>query len=180
MFPTYQRPLAKHLGVRVDGVSTAPLAGIRPDRELPEEVGQVIQAMTDQGYREFLDRVAESRGMTTEEVDLIARGRVWSGEDAYELGLVDKLGDLDGAIAAAAELADLGDEYDVTYIEKEVKFKDKMLKKLMARAMNVFGPEIQDETPLEEVMRQVQRSVAEFSALNDPNHAYALSMIETD
>ncbi len=180
MFPTYQRPLAKYLGIRVDGVSTAPLAGIRPDRELPEEVGQVIQAMIDQGYREFLDRVAESRGMTPDEVDLIARGRVWSGEDAYELRLVDKLGDLDGAIAAAAELADLGDEYDVTYIEKEVKFKDKMLKKLMAQGMNVFGPEIQDETPLEEVMRQVRRSAAEFAALNDPNHAYALSMIETD
>jgi len=180
MFPTYQRPLAKYLGIRVDGVSTAPLAGIRPDRELPEEVGQVIQAMIDQGYREFLDRVAESRGMTPDEVDLIARGRVWSGEDAYELRLVDKLGDLDGAIAAAAELADLGDEYDVTYIEKEVKFKDKMLKKLMAQGMNVFGPEIQDETPLEEVMRQVRRSAAEIAALNDPNHAYALSMIETD
>ena len=180
IIPTYQRPLAKYLGVRVDGVSTAPLAGIRPDRELPEEVGQAVQTMIEQGYREFLDRVAESRGMTSDEVDLIARGRVWSGVDAYELGLVDKLGDLDGAIAAAAELADLGDEYDVTYIEKEVKFKDKMLKELMARGVDVFGPEIQDETPLEEVMRQVQRSVAEFSALNDPNHAYALSMIETD
>jgi len=50
----------------------------------------------------------------------------------------------------------------------------------MAQGMNVFGPEIQEETPLEEVMRQVQRSAAEFAALNDPNHAYALSMIETD
>ncbi len=180
MFPTYQRPLAKHLGVRVDGVSTAPLAGIRPDRELPEEVGQVIQTMIDQGYREFLDRVAESRGMTPEEVDLIARGRVWSGEDAYEHGLVDNLGDLDDAIAAAAELAELGDEYEVTYIEKEVKFKDRMLKELMARAVGIAGEELTNETALDEVVRRIQRSAAEFAALNDPNHAYALSMIETD
>jgi len=180
MFPTYQRPLAKHLGVRVDGVSTAPLAGIRPDRELPEEVGQAIQNMIDQGYREFLERVAESRGMTTEEVDTIARGRVWSGEDAYELGLVDNLGDLDGAIAAAAELAELGDDYEVSYIEKKVKFKERILKELMARAMGVFGPEIQNETPLEEVLRQVERSAAAWIELNDPNHTYALSMIETD
>ena len=180
MFPTYQRPLAKHLGVRVDGVSTAPLAGIRPDRELPEEVGQVIQTMIDQGYREFLERVAESRGMTPEEVDLIARGRVWSGEDAYEHGLVDNLGDLDDAIAAAAELAELGDEYEVTYIEKEMKFKDRMLKELMARAVGIAGEEFADETPLDEVVRRIQRSAAEFAALNDPNHAYALSMIETD
>jgi len=180
MFPTYQRPLAKYLGVRVDGVSTAPLAGIRPDRELPEEVGQVIQTMIDQGYREFLDRVAESRGMTPEEVDLIARGRVWSGEDAYEHGLVDNLGDLDDAIAAAAELAELGDDWEITYIEKEVKFKDRMLKELMARAVGITGEEFADETPLDEVVRRVQRSAAEFAALNDPNHAYALSMIETD
>ena len=180
MFPTYQRPLAKYLGVRVDGVSTAPLAGIRPDRELPEEVGQVIQTMIDQGYREFLDRVAESRGMTPEEVDLIARGRVWSGEDAYEHGLVDNLGDLDDAIAAAAELAELGDDWEISYIEKEVKFKDRMLKELMARAVGIAGAEFADETPLDEVVRRVQRSAAEFAALNDPNHAYALSMIETD
>jgi len=180
IIPTYQRPLAKYLGVRVDGVSTAPLAGVRLDRELPEEVGEVVQTMIEQGYREFLERVAESRGMTTEEVDLIARGRVWSGEDAYELGLVDNLGDLDGAIAAAAELAELGDDYEVSYIEKKVKFKEKILKELMARAMGVFGPEIQNETPLEEVIRQVQRSAAAFAELNDPNHAYALSMIETD
>ena len=180
IIPTYQRPLAKYLGVRVDGVSTAPLAGLRPDRELPEEIGEVVQTMIEQGYREFLERVAESRGMTTEEVDKIARGRVWSGEDAYELGLIDNLGGLDGAIAAAAELAELGDDYEVSYIEKKVKFKEKILKELMARAMGVFGPEIQNETPLEEVIRQVQRSAAAFAELNDPNHAYALSMIETD
>jgi protease-4 len=180
MFPTYQRPLAKHLGVRVDGVSTAPLAGIRPDRELPEEVGQVIQTMIDQGYREFLDRVAKSRGMTPEEVDLVARGRVWSGEDAHELGLVDNLGDLDDAIAAAAELAELGEDYEVSYIEKEVKFKEKILKELMARGIRAAGPEFASDSALEDVIRQIQRSAAEFAALNDPNHVYALSMIETD
>jgi protease-4 len=180
IFPTYQRPLAKYLGVRVDGVGTAPLAGIRPDRELPEEVGQVLQTMIEQGYREFLARVAESRGMTTEEVDVIARGRVWSGEDAYELGLVDNLGNLDDAIAAAAELAELGEDYRVTYIEKKLKFKDRIMKELMARVMDVAGPATQDETPLDEVLRQIQRSAAEFAALNDPNHAYAWSMIETD
>jgi len=180
IFPTFQRPLAKYLGVRVDGVGTTPLAGFRLDREMPEEVGQVIQNVIEQGYRDFLERVAESRGMTTEEVDKIARGRVWSGEDAYELGLVDNLGDLDGAIAAAAELAELGDDYEVSYIEKKVKFKDRILKELMARGIRAAGPEFASDSPLDEVLRQVERSAAEFAALNDPNHAYALSMIETD
>jgi protease-4 len=118
--------------------------------------------------------------MTTEEVDKIARGRVWSGEDAYELGLVDNLGDLDDAIAAAAELAELGEDYKVTYIEKKLKFKDRIMKELMARVMDVAAPATQDETPLNEVLRQIRRSAAEFAALNDPNHAYAWSMIETD
>ena len=134
-FPTYQRPLAEHLGIRVDGVSTAPLAGVRPDRELPDEVGEVIQGMIEQGYREFLQRVADSRGMSTEEVDKVAQGRVWSGADAYELGLVDSLGDLDDAIEAAAELAELGDDYAVKYIEKEVEFKDKVMRELLAEAV---------------------------------------------
>ena len=180
IIPTYQRPLATHLGVRVDGVSTAPLAGIRPDRELPDEIGQVTQKVVDQGYQDFLTRVAESRGMTKEEVDEIARGRVWSGEDAYELGLVDKLGDLEDAIAAAAELAELGDEYEVSYIEKKEKFKDRILKRLMARAIGAASPDVAPESPLDEVLRQVGQSTAAFAQLNDPNHAYALSMIETD
>jgi protease-4 len=180
IFPTFQRPLAKYLGVRVDGVGTTPLAGFRPDREMPEEIGQVIQNVIEQGYRDFLQRVAEARDMTTEEVDLIARGRVWSGADAYELGLVDNLGNLDDAVAAAAELAELGDEYEVTYIEKEERFKDRLLKSLLARGIRAAGPERASDSPLDEVLRQVERSAAAFAELNDPNHAYALSMIETD
>lgn len=180
IFPTYQRPLATYLGVRVDGVSTAPLAGVRPDRELPKEVGEVIQNIIEQGYRQFLERVAESRGMTAEEVDKVARGRVWSGEDAYELGLVDNLGDLDDAISAAAEIAELGDDYEVTYIEQEEEFKDRILKSLLARGIRAVGPGAAAQSPFVEILRQIERSAAAVTELNDPNHAYALSFIETD
>ncbi len=180
IIPTYQRPLAEHLGIRVDGVSTAPLAGVRPDRELPAEVGELIQGTIEQGYRDFLQRVADSRGMTTEEVDAVAQGRVWSGVDAYELGLVDNLGDLDDAIAAAAELAELADDYEVSYLEKELEFKDKILRDLMAKAVAVAGFETAPVTPLDEMLRRVEDAAADFAALNDPNHAYALSNIETD
>ena len=113
-------------------------------------------------------------------MDVIARGRVWSGEDAYELGLVDNLGGLDDAIAAAAELAELGEDYEVSYIEEKLEFKDRILKELMARAIRIAGLNLQDESPLDGVIRQIQRSAAQFAALNDPNHAYAWSMIETD
>jgi len=180
MIPTYQRPLAEHLGIHVDGISTAPLAGVRLDRELPPEVGDVIQKIIDHGYREFLQRVADSRGMTTEEVDQVAQGRVWSGTDAYELGLVDHLGDLDDAVRAAAELAELGDDYAVTYIEKEEEFKDKMIREMMAQALTATGQDAPIVTPLDKMLRQIERTAADFASLNDPNHAYAISNIETD
>jgi protease-4 len=180
IFPTYQRPLAKYLGVRVDGVSTAPLAGVRPDRELSEEVGEIIQNIIEQGYQNFLERVAESRGMTTEEVDKVARGRGGGGGDAFELGLVGNLGDLEGAIAAAAEIAELGDDYEVTYIEKEEEFKDRILKSLLARGIRAAGPEAAAGSPFVELIRQIERSAEAVTELNDPNHAYALSFIETD
>ena len=180
VFPTYQKPLAEHLGIRVDGVSTAPLSGIRPDRELPTEVGDVLQTMVEKGYREFLERVAESRGMTSEEVDRVGQGRVWSGVDAHERGLVDSLGDLDDAIAAAAKLAGLEEDYLVSYIEKEQGFKDKIMGELMAEAVNAVDQNASSVSTLNMMLHQVQQKVADFGALNDPNHVYALSDIETD
>ena len=180
MIPTYQRPLAEHLGIHVDGISTAPLAGVRLDRELPPEIGDVIQKIIEHGYREFLQRVADSRGMTTDEVDQVAQGRVWSGTDAYDLGLVDHLGDLDDAVAAAAERADLGDDYAVTYIDKEEEFKDKMIREMLTRTMDATGQDARTASPFDEMLRQVESAAADFTALNDPNHAYAISNIETD
>ena len=166
--------------MRVDGVATAPLAGLRPDRELPPEIGEAIQSAIDQGYREFLARVAESRGMTTEEVNELARGRVWSGQDAFDIGLVDHLGNLNDAIAAAAELADLGENYEVSYIEKEMEFKDRLLKELMAKAIQVAAPEPVSQTVLDEVLNEVRSAAAAVGEMNDPNHVYSMSMIETD
>ena len=180
MIPTYQKPLAEYLGMRVDGVSTAPLAGVRLDRELPEEVGDIIQVMIEQGYREFLQRVADSRGMTTEEVNEVAQGRVWSGADAFDHGLIDKLGDLDGAIAAAAELAELGDDYVVSYIEKEQEFSEKLLSDLLAKAESKITKNTKTISPVKQMLRQVEQAAADFGSLNDPNHVYMLSNIETD
>jgi protease-4 len=180
MFPTFQRPLAEYLGTRVDGVGTAPLSGVRPDRELPADVGESIQTMIDQGYREFLDRVAESRGMSPDEVDRIARGRVWSGQDAFDLGLVDKLGGLDDALAAAAGLAGLDDDFEVSYIEKELEFKDQILRDLTSRAVDLGGYEKPTDTGMNEVLYQLRSSLEALARLNDPNHVYALSTLETD
>ena len=181
IFPTYQKPLAKYLGIRVDGVGTAPLAGgARMDRELPSEMGDAIQSVIERGYREFLQRVADSRGMTTEEVDKVAQGRVWSGSDAYKLGLVDNLGDLEDAIAAAAKLAELDEDYVVSYIQQEEGFQDKFVRELMAGAISASNQNSISISPLNRMLLKVQHAAADFGALNDPNHAYVISNIETD
>ncbi|HUS24143.1 MAG TPA: signal peptide peptidase SppA [Candidatus Binatia bacterium] len=107
LWPTFNRPLEK-LGIHSDGLGTSPLAGaFRGDRALPPEAAAVIQAQIEQGYRMFIDGVAEGRELPVEKVQDIARGRVWSGADAVKLGLVDQVGGLNDAVASAVRLAGL-------------------------------------------------------------------------
>ena len=100
--------LAK-IGVHTDGVGTTPLAGsfdIR--RPLSPEIEAILNSVIRHGYDEFIGHVAKARKRTPQEIDAIAQGRVWSGSQAKERGLVDKLGGLNDAIAAAASRAKLG------------------------------------------------------------------------
>ncbi|KFN49880.1 signal peptide peptidase SppA [Arenimonas composti] len=106
------------IGVSTDGVGTTPLAGaMDPTRPFDPNVGVIIQSIIDKGYADFTGKVAAARGSTPEAIDLVARGRVWSGAQARERGLVDELGGLDAALAYAAELAKL-EEHRVRYVEK--------------------------------------------------------------
>lgn len=135
MFPTYQKPLAKYLGMRVDGVGTTSLAGaLRSDRAMDPRVAEVIQTMIDQGYEDFLQVVSKGRKMAPEAVDKVGRGHVWSGRKALELGLVDKLGGLDDAVKVAATRAKLGEDYKVRFIEKELTWKQKLVRGMFAEA----------------------------------------------
>ena len=120
MIPTIPRTLEK-IGVHTDGVGTTRFAGAFDiTRPLAPEVGQVVQSVIEKGYRDFTGRVAKARDRTVEQIDEVARGRVWSGAQAKERGLVDAFGGLRDAIADAATRAELGEEsdYRVRYIEK--------------------------------------------------------------
>lgn len=182
-FPTYPRTLAK-LGVYVDGVGTTPLSGaIRPDRVMPQEAEQVIQAMIEQGYRQFLGIVAESRGMTVEQVDEIAQGRVWSGMDALELGLVDEFGGIDDAIAHAAERAELGEDYGVDYIEREQNFRQQLLGRLLATAGAPFAGSLREHWPSvpgQEALEAASEEMRLLEQIDDPHGRYALSFVPAD
>ncbi len=121
MFPTIPRTLDK-IGVHTDGVGTTPLAGAFDiSRPLDPRVGQVIQSVIEKGYRDFLSRAAEGRDRSVEQIDAVARGRVWSGAQARERGLVDAFGGLPDAVADAAARAKLGEKgkYRVRYMERE-------------------------------------------------------------
>ena len=119
MIPTIPRALDK-IGIHTDGVGTTPLAGAFDiSRPLDPEVGKVIQSVIDKGYRDFIGKVADARGKPVDGVDEIARGRVWSGAQAKDRGLVDELGDLKSAIVDAAKRVELDEgDYAVTYVEK--------------------------------------------------------------
>ncbi len=119
LFMTIPDTLAK-IGVHVDGVATTKIAGaFDPTRPMSVEVGKTIQAIIDQGYRQFIGKVAAARETTPEAIDQVARGRVWSGAQAEARGLVDELGGLHDAVAEAARRATLpSDGYRVQYVEK--------------------------------------------------------------
>lgn len=117
ILPTFSRPLA-NLGIHTDGVGTTPLAGkLRLDLPLDEDLRRIFQTATEQSYQQFIELVATARGMTRDEVDRAARGRVWSGVQAKDRGLIDQTGTLQQAIDAAARIAGLGSDYDVRYAE---------------------------------------------------------------
>ena len=120
LIPTIPRTLEK-IGVRTDGVGTTRLAGaFDVTRPLAPEVGQVIQSVIDKGYRDFTGRVADARKRSVAQIDAVARGRVWSGAQARERGLVDAFGGLDDAVKDAAQRAKLGkaEDWQWKYFEK--------------------------------------------------------------
>jgi len=117
-------------GIKVDGVSSTKAAEWDERESMPIEVKNAIQASIDNTYFKFVTKVAENRGMAYEEVLPIAGGRIWAGYKALELGLVDKIGDLDDALLSAAEKAGLEDFKVKTY-KKPVDPIDALLNGLL-------------------------------------------------
>jgi protease-4 len=136
MFPTWDRALAE-LGVRVDGIGTTRYSGdFSPFLSLSEEAREIIQLSAENGYEHFLRQVAEARQIDVESVRRIAGGRVWTGRDAQRLGLGDALGAQRDAVARAAELAGLGDAYEVRYLEREMTLDEALAIRLLANTVS--------------------------------------------
>ncbi len=118
--------LAKNIGVNAEQVSTNKGANYSVFEPMTDAFRTVTQEGVEQVYTTFLERVANGRGMLVSEVDSVAQGRVWSGVEAVEKGLVDKLGNLDDAILHAAELAEVTDYKIRNYPSYKIDFEDRL------------------------------------------------------
>lgn len=143
IFPTVDKVIDK-IGVHTAGTTTTWMSdSFNPLRPMNPKFGEVIQAGVNNTYAEFTTKAAAARKTTPEKIDAVAQGRVWTGEQAKERGLIDRVGSFQDALKSAATLAKLGNEYRVTYIEREPSKFDRFFSmfedgatKAAARAIN--------------------------------------------
>lgn len=127
MFPDFSGLLTQKLGIKFDEVKTNKNSGLgTPARPFNAEEMAYIENYIDRGYKLFRSRVAEGRKLTTAQVEKIAQGHVWLGQDAYKIKLVDQLGGLDEAVDKAASLAKLH-EYHTTSYPGKSSWMDQLL-----------------------------------------------------
>lgn len=178
-FPTFEDSL-EHIGVYNDGVGTSELAGsMRLDRPLPEAAANLLQQSVEHTYARFLRIVAEARGSTPDEVHKIAQGQVWTGRAAQKLGLVDELGNLDDAIAGAAQLAELED-YELVEIQRELTPGEKFLRALADNVDAQIAASIEANLPLGAWLSSLEPAlapVAELQSYRDPRALYVRCLI---
>ncbi len=127
---TLDQSLAQ-LGIHPDGIGTTAFSSSNLwFMPINPAVKSMIRHSTNQTYKEFVNLVATGRGISYEEAHAVAQGRVWAGATAFEHGLIDKLGTLDDALAAAAQLAEL-DDYKTIYLEKSPSPSDIFIQELI-------------------------------------------------
>lgn len=162
--------IANQNGITWDVVKTGRYADIntvsRP--KTPEELAR-IQKVVDAIYERFLTKVSESRNIPREKVNEIAQGRVWSGTQAQEIGLIDQIGGISDAIAAAAEKAELGEDWRVEEESEGQTFRQQILRNLTG------GESTQTSLALDPItleLIKLREELAELQALNDPRGIY--------
>ena len=165
------------IGVHTDGVATSALADVAVTKSLPPEVQQMMQLTIENGYKRFINLVADSRKKTPEQIDEIAQGHVWTGQDAKANGLVDSLGDFDDAVAKAAELAKLKTWHldfwkdDPSFLDMVFESMSGSVRAMLPQALQAYLP-----APLADAALAVKAQNDKFGTMNDPQNRYAFCL----
>ncbi|ABR74925.1 signal peptide peptidase SppA [Actinobacillus succinogenes] len=177
MFPTFEKT-AKNIGVTADGISTSPLADISSLESPSKVVKDVYQLEIEHGYDEFLRVVSEGRRLDKEQVDQVAQGQVWLGQDAAKYHLVDALGNFDAAVNKAFELAtqdlteDKKPDYSVSWLVDEPQGIRAWLKELKSEAEVLIRTSVLNSVGLPKDIRTVQKQLGVLNRFNDPKGQY--------
>ena len=178
--PTFERAL-EYIGINEDGVSTVDITTSIAE-SLTEKDKALLQMGTDLVYDKFIAKVADNRGVTKEEIDQIARGKVWIGSKALEIGLVDEIAGIDRAIELAAELAEIDEELlGVKRINRDSdldSFFAGMMAKITSSIIKITGLDFLYKK--NELLDGIEESLHELSMMNDPNGIYMKCFCELD
>ncbi len=161
--------LAGNLGLTFDRVKTGKYAdAMSIARPKTEEELALVQRAVDWIYSEFITKVSESRGLGLARVQEIAQGRVWSGEEARKLGLVDEIGGLDAAIRHAAEKAGLGNAYQLAEYPARKEFSE-----MIAEYLEDIKPANSKAGAISTVLDSFKAEFRSLEQFNDPQGVYA-------
>ncbi|ASA56789.1 signal peptide peptidase SppA [Vibrio gazogenes] len=173
---TFEHSLDR-IGVSTDGVGTTPFSGQGVATGLSDGTKQALQLTIEHGYQRFISLVAEHRHLSLQDVDKVAQGHVWTGQDALKFGLVDKMGDFDDAVALAAKLAKV-DDYQLDWLEEPVSTMQKLLIGLFSEARVSLGLNVTALLP-ESLRSTTQKMLSDatlLNQLNDPKGQYAFCL----
>ncbi|EGQ8219073.1 signal peptide peptidase SppA [Vibrio parahaemolyticus] len=173
---TFEKGFSK-LGINTDGVGTSPFSGDGITTGLSEGASQAFQLGIEHGYKRFISLVGSNRDMTVEEVDKVAQGRVWTGQDALSFGLVDQMGDFDDAVELAAKLANVTD-YGIYWVEEPLSPTELFLQEFMNQVKVSLGVDATNLLPksLQPVAQQFEQDASLLQSFNDPKGQYAFCL----
>ncbi|CAM2887792.1 signal peptide peptidase SppA [Vibrio rarus] len=173
---TFEKGLNKY-GIHTDGLGTSPFSGIGAMSGLNEGAKRAMQLGIENGYRRFTGLVAVNRDLDAKAVEKIAEGRVWTGQDAVNKGLVDSIGDFDDAIARAATLAKV-ESYSLNWLQKPLTPAQKFLQDFSKHVSVSLGLDVNAWLPsaLQPMASQMQQDLSMMQEFNDPNGYYTLCL----
>lgn len=173
---TFEKGL-NNIGVYTDGVGTSPFSGVGLTTGLTKPAADAFQMGIEHGYQRFIGLVSENRNIELNQMENIAEGRVWTGQDAMKLGLVDQMGDFDDAVTLAAELAEL-ESYNTYWVEEPLSPAQQFFQDLMKQVKVSLGVDMSSWLPasIQPAAQQVMSDAQLLQSFNDPKGQYAFCL----